>query len=90
MNANTPLSDRRGPITLEDVLEHKDAVKDQLDDQKEKIVSLFQEIVAPMKPAPAANPLMKSINKGIAVVDGVVIGMRVFKQLKKFLHRKKK
>lgn len=89
MNANIPLSNRRHPLTLEDVLERKDAVKDQIDDQKDKIVSLFQDIVAPMKPAPAANPLMKSINKGIAVIDGVVIGMRIFKQVKKIFHRKK-
>ena len=81
-------------ITLEDIEFQKQQKLDEIQFQKEVISETVQMIFAPLEPATTkAESLMRTINTGMAVFDGVMLGMKTIGRLKKLFsknHKKRK
>lgn len=57
--------------------------------QKEIMTGLTQEIFAPLEPATnKANAMMRAFNTGMAVFDGIVLGVKVMKKFRKYLEER--
>ena len=81
-------------ITLEDIEFQKQQKLDEIQFQKEVISETVQMIFAPLEPATTkAESLMRTVNTGMAVFDGVMLGMKTIGRLKKLFsknHKKRK
>lgn len=76
--------------TLEELSLLKAAKLKEIREQKKAMTLTAKNIFAPM--APAANKgdaIMRSFNTGMAVFDGIVLGVKVMKNIRRFFHKKK-
>lgn len=76
--------------TLEDILQRKQEVLEDIRIQQQVITETAQVIFAPILPSPKLNQttaLIKRLNIGIAIFDGVMIGMKLFRSIRKFFKR---
>ena len=76
-------------ITLEEISRQKKDVYRQIKEQKQLIQLTATDLFAPVKAANKVELLMNSVNSGIAVVDGVMTGMKVMRRVRSFFRRKK-
>lgn len=84
---NTP---RTNPITLETIALRKEETRKKLNLQKQAMTDTAREILAPLAPAAnKGNAIMRTFNTGMAVFDGVMLGMKVMKRLRKVLNPRK-
>ena len=68
------------PVTLESIAQKKAMLLQEIRLQKEIMTGLTQEIFAPLEPATnKANAMMRAFNTGMAVFDGIVLGVKVMK-----------
>ena len=66
------------PVTLESIAQKKAMLLQEIRLQKEIMTGLTQEIFAPLEPATnKANAMMRAFNTGMAVFDGIVLGVKV-------------
>ena len=73
-------------ITLEDIAIQKAAIRKKLGAQKEKMNELTHRFTAPLKPAAKkGNAVMGAFNTSMAIFDGVLIGYKLLRRVKKFL-----
>ncbi len=78
-------------FTIEDITLLKEEKKKEVDEQKEVIYDRFHAIFAPLEPANSkAESLMRTFNTGMAVYDGVMLGMKAFKRFKSYFRKKRK
>lgn len=78
-------------ITLESLALQKAELLKQLRDQKELMTDTARSLFAP--PEPATNKsmsLMRAFNTGMAVFDGVKLGLKVIKQFRRMFGSRKK
>lgn len=72
------------PVTLESIAQKKAMLLQEIRLQKEIMTGLTQEIFAPLEPATnKANAMMRAFNTGMAVFDGIVLGVKVMKKFRK-------
>ncbi len=72
-------------LTLEDISERKRKVLSDIQAQKKAMTATTQEIFSPLAPAATkADSLMRSFNTGMAVFDGVVLGIKVIRKLRRY------
>lgn len=84
---NTP---HTAPVTLESIARRKTALQQQIQQQKEIMVVLTQEIFAPLEPATnKANAMMRAFNTGMAVFDGITLGIKMMKKFKRLFGRRR-
>lgn len=84
---NTP---HTTPVTLESIARKKAELLQEIRLQKEVMAGLTQEIFAPLEPATnKANAMMRAFNTGMAVFDGIVLGIKVMKKFKRLFGRKR-
>ena len=76
-------------ITLEEISRQKKDVYRQIKEQKQLIQLTATDLFAPGKAANKVELFMNSVNSGIAVVDGVMTGMKVMRRVRSFFRRKK-
>ncbi|KAA4687149.1 hypothetical protein F3B49_01395 [Bacteroides ovatus] len=77
MNAQTPQK-----FTLEEIAERK---KNEVHAQKKAMTATTREIFAPLAPATnKADALMRSFNTGMAVFDGVVMGIKIMRKIRAY------
>lgn len=76
-------------ITLEEISRQKKDVYRQIKEQKQLIQLTATDLFAPVKSANKVELFMNSVNSGIAVVDGVMTGMKVMRRVRSFFRRKK-
>lgn len=76
-------------ITLEEISRQKKDVYRQIKEQKQLIQLTATNLFAPVKAANKVELFMNSVNSGIAVVDGVMTGMKVMRRVRSFFRRKK-
>lgn len=82
MNSSTqPISQA---ITLEEIAKRKAELRKEISEQKTRMTTTTQKIFAPLMPDPSGNPLMKSFNTGLAIFDGVMMGFKIIKSIKRF------
>ena len=78
-------------ITIEDIAALKEKKKQEIDKQKDLIYNRFHNIFAPIEPATnKAESLMRTFNTGMAVYDGLMLGLKTFKRIKGVFSRKRK
>lgn len=72
-------------ITLEDISERKRKVLSDIQAQKKAMTATTREIFSPLAPAATkADSLMRSFNTGMAVFDGVVLGIKMIRKLRRY------
>ncbi|MCS2302317.1 hypothetical protein NXX23_06155 [Bacteroides ovatus] len=79
MNAQTPQK-----FTLEEIAERKKKLLNEIHAQK-SMTATTREIFAPLAPATnKADALMRSFNTGMAVFDGVVMGIKIMRKIRAY------
>lgn len=78
------------PVTLESIARRKATLQQQIQQQKEIMAVLTQEIFAPLEPATnKANAMMRAFNTGMAVFDGITLGIKMMKKFKRLFGRRR-
>lgn len=76
-------------ITLEDLRARKREVLSEIRTKQEKMSQHSQHIFAPFfSSIGSEHSIFKKFNTGLAIFDGVVIGMKMIKSLRKIFRRK--
>ena len=84
---NTGIS--KPQITLEEITRQKKAVRLQIREQRDRIQQTAPELFSPVKATTKGEMLMNSVNSGIAVLDGVMTGLRIMRRVRGLIRRKK-
>lgn len=79
---STPIKQK---FTLEDISQRKQEVLQDIRIQHEIIAETTQEIFAPLFPSSSQghSSLIKKFNTGMAIFDGVMVGIKIFKSIRK-------
>ena len=75
MNNSTPTPKK---ITLEDIAQRKQEVLQEICDQKQAMADTTRRIFA----ASGGNALMRSFSTGMAIFDGVMLGMKMIRKVR--------
>lgn len=77
-------------LTLEDISQRKMEVVEEINIQKEIIVYSTQRMFSPFSSRNDVNGgnIFKKFNTSLAIFDGVMIGYKVFKNIKKIFKRR--
>lgn len=87
MNAQTPPAKK---ITLEEITERKRMLLDEIRAQKTVMAHTAREIFAPLTPAAnKTNALMRSFDTGMAIFDGVMLGVKFMRKVRSYFRRMK-
>ena len=77
-------------ITLESIAQRKGEVRKKLHLQKLIMTDTARELFAPLAPAAdKGNAIMRAFNTGMAVFDGVMLGLRMMKRVRRMFSSKK-
>ena len=80
---------KHSKITLDDIEYLKDLKMKEIQLYKDRMLKRTHLIFAPIEPATnKAEALMRTFNTGMAVFDGVMMGLKTIGKIKKFLDRK--
>ena len=83
MSAQTPAK-----ITLEEITQRKKKLLNEIQAQKRAMTATTREIFSPLAPAAnKADSLMRSFNTGMAIFDGVVLGVKIMKKMRTYFRR---
>ena len=83
MSAQTPAK-----ITLEEITQRKKKLLNESHAQKRAMTATTREIFAPLAPATnKADSLMRSFNTGMAIFDGVVMGIKIMKKIRAYFRK---
>lgn len=75
-------------ITLEDIARHKEEILIEICIQKEAMTAAAKEIFAPLAPAASTgNALMRSFNTGMAIFDGVMMGIKIMRKVRSLFQK---
>lgn len=78
------------PATLESIAAQKAELRKQLNRQKEVMTTLAHEIFAPLEPAKdKTNAVMRTFNTGMAIFDGVMVGVKLMRNFRRMFGKKK-
>lgn len=85
MNAQTPQK-----FTLEEIAERKKKLLNEIHAQKKAMTATTRELFAPLAPATdKTNSLMRSFNTGMAIFDGVMLGIKIMRKVRRYFRRLK-
>lgn len=77
--------------TLEEIAQLKKNVMGEIEVQKKAMMSTVHEIFAPLAPpANKTDSIMRSFNTGIAVFDGLMIGIKIIRNVRSLFKKPKK
>ena len=80
MNNSTPTPQK---ITLEDIAQRKQEILQDIRNQKQAMADTTRRIFAPLAPADSGgSSLMRSFNTGMAIFDGVMLGMKMIRKVR--------
>ena len=78
-------------ITLESIQQEKAELQKQIKDVSEKLAETTNELMTQPTPLTQRERIMSTISKGMAIVDGAIMGYRIFHHVRSFfLHGKRK
>jgi vacuolar-type H+-ATPase subunit H len=84
-------TDKEREITLETIAQMKEEKRQQIEAQREKIEKRARAVFAPMEPAAnKAESIVRMFNRGMAVFDGVMLGMKIMNSVRSIFRRKKR
>lgn len=74
--------------TLEDIAQRKQEILTEIKEQKEAMTETTRRIFAPLAPvASGASSLMRSFNTGMAIFDGVMLGLKFMRKIRALFRR---
>lgn len=77
-------------ITLEDITQRKKLLVDEIHIQKKAMTATAREIFAPLAPANnKADAIMRSFNTGMAIFDGVMMGVKIMRKIRAYFRNLK-
>ncbi|WP_294605993.1 hypothetical protein [uncultured Bacteroides sp.] len=77
-------------ITLESIAQRKEEVRKKLHLQKQIMTDTARDLFAPLAPAAdKGNAIMRAFNTGMAVFDGVMLGLKMMKRFRRMFSSKK-
>ena len=77
-------------FTLDDIARRKHEVLTEIHNKKDMMSDLAHLIFAPAPPATTrAGGLMHSLNTGIAIFDGALLGLKMMRKVRSFFHKKR-
>lgn len=81
----------KNKYTLEDITLRKQEVLQDIRTQHQILSDTGKQIVAPFMPSsdPMQSTLVKKVNTGMAIFDGVMVGMKIFKSIRNVFRRKR-
>ncbi|WP_303011272.1 hypothetical protein [uncultured Bacteroides sp.] len=72
-------------FTLEEIAQRKKKLLNEIRAQKKAMAMTTREIFAPLAPATnKADALMRSFNTGMAIFDGVMMGIKVMRKVRAY------
>lgn len=75
-------------FTLEDITQRKKELLDEIRNQKQAMTATAREIFAPLAPATnKADSIMRSFNTGMAIFDGVVMGIKIMRKVRAYFRK---
>lgn len=75
-------------ITLEHIARLKTEKLEEIREQKKAMTRTAQRIFAPLAPATSrTDAIMRSFNTGMAIFDGVVMGVKIMKKIRRFFRK---
>lgn len=79
------------PATLEELMQQKNAVLEEIRAQRACINRIGREVMTPFTPTvQKGNHLLNAFNKGMAVFDGIMLGLKVMRKFRKIFGGKRK
>lgn len=76
-------------ITLETIAQRKAELLEEINAQKETIAMTARSIFAPLAPAASkGNALMRSFNTGMAIFDGVMLGIKMMRKIRSLFNNR--
>lgn len=77
------------PGTLEELMQRKAVLQQQIQAQKVVLARIGSELTAPFAPAAhKGNSLLHAFNRGMAVFDGVMLGLKMMRKFRTFFGRR--
>lgn len=75
-------------VTLESIAQRKNELLQQIATQKDIMGRLGKQLVAPLAPATnKAHAMMRAFNTGMAVFDGIKLGIKLMRNFRKLFRR---
>lgn len=78
------------PITLEAIRQEKAELQQQIDTARKRMSDAAANLMTEPTPLTQRERIMNAISKGMAIVDGALIGYRLFRHTKSFFNWRKK
>lgn len=76
-------------ITLEAITQRKAELLEEIRAQKQAMTKTTRRIFAPLAPAASGtSALMHSFNTGMAVFDGVMLGLKIMKKIRQMFRKR--
>lgn len=91
-NTSTPSHANRVPKspTLAAISERKITVRKEMHESMQRIKSTYATLIAPPQTTTKAEKWMNMFDQGLAIYDGIRMGMRVVNTLKHFIPKRRK
>lgn len=84
---NTP---KTSSITLESIALQKEELRKRLQLQKQIMTDTARDLFAPLEPAASkGNAIMRAFNTGMAVFDGLMLGVNLMRRVRKIFYPKR-
>lgn len=77
------------PITLESIRQEKAELQKRINDVKQRMSDSTAALMTEPTPLTQRERVMNSISKGMAIVDGAILGYRLLKHAKSFFNWRK-
>ncbi|ERI88551.1 hypothetical protein HMPREF1981_00484 [Bacteroides pyogenes F0041] len=72
-------------FTLEEIVERRKRVLCEIRAQKEEMTCTAKELFAPLAPAATkADAIARAFNTGSAIIDGVITGIKIMRNMRRF------
>lgn len=76
-------------ITLEEIARRKEETLTKIRAQQGVMTATARNIFAPLIPAASAgNAMMRSFNTGMAIFDGVMMGLKIMKKIRSIFQKR--
>lgn len=76
-------------ISLEDISKRKAEIKMEIETQRERIFESTRELFAPEPAESGMASYMQAFNKGLAIYDGAMTGIKIMRKVRQFFSKKK-
>lgn len=75
-------------ITLEKIALRKEEILRDIRKQKQQMTNTARDLLAPLAPvASGGNAIMRTFSTGMAIFDGVMLGLKIIRKFRKLIKR---